>query len=121
MLYHVISIVFIIIIIFMLFIQLKLFFNDIFDKNTILVSKTINFLFKIYNNELSNTEIKNNDNFKKCINNKLIYYNDKKYKLSEIGLSICFQYTNNKFIAVNFIFSITMILIGIYSIYTNLN
>ena len=95
----------------------KCFITDIFDDNSsIMVTKTINYLFKIYNRKLTNTEIRNNKLFENCLLNRLIFIDNNEIKLSDLGLSICFQYTNNKFLFINIILTITMILVAIYSI-----
>lgn len=113
----IVLILFIIISLIILILNIKHFISDIFDKNVIIITKTINFLLKIYNNEISKETINTfKDVYEKCLYNGLIVVQDNSIKLTKDGVSICFQYTNNKYIMINIFFSIVILILTVYSI-----
>ena len=113
----IVLIIFIIISLIILIINFKLFISDLFDKNVVLITKTINFLLKIYNNEISKETINTfKDVYEKCLYNNLIVEQDDSIKLTQDGISICFQYTNNKYIMINILFTIVILILTVYSI-----
>ena len=67
----------------------KTFINDIFDKNVILINKTINFLIKINNDEITTDNINDYINvYNKCLYNKLITIKKNRISLTKDGLNI---------------------------------